>query len=163
MATEKCQVLWSPNKDSEFAIYGNELKVYQYLNIDESYQLIKSDIPLSSSSIGRLVAVSTEVACSPLYQTVAWQPNKDQSYCFAIGQTNGKVSLINLLSKQGHIGSYSYQLSPKTLGRPCNCVAWNPNDNRLLAVGLEKARSDSSLIVWDINQARGSSTHESAQ
>lgn len=27
-------------------------------------------------------------------KTVAWQPSKNHTHCFAVGQSNGKVSLI---------------------------------------------------------------------
>lgn len=34
--------------------------------------------------------------------------------------------------------------------RPCNTVVWNPIDNNVLAVGLEKYRSDYAVLLWDI-------------
>lgn len=34
--------------------------------------------------------------------------------------------------------------------RQCNTVAWNPTECNLLAVGLDKFRSDHSLLLWDI-------------
>nr|CAD7572092.1 unnamed protein product [Timema californicum] len=34
--------------------------------------------------------------------------------------------------------------------RQCNTVAWNPTDCNLLAAGLEKYRSDHSVLLWDV-------------
>ncbi|XP_019856861.1 PREDICTED: WD repeat-containing protein mio-A-like [Amphimedon queenslandica] len=154
MATERLQVIWSPVTESEFATYGNELRVYNHEPMGlEERDTTSTDIILSSTHRGRLIGANSEVSCSPGYQTVAWQPNKDNPHFFAVGQSNGKVSLLNLLSKQPILSSHGFQLVPKSLGRLCHCVAWNPNNTRLLAEGLEKSRSDSSLIVWDITHA----------
>lgn len=34
--------------------------------------------------------------------------------------------------------------------RQCNAVAWNPIENNLIAAGLDKYRSDHSVLLWDI-------------
>jgi WD40 repeat protein len=34
--------------------------------------------------------------------------------------------------------------------RQCNAVAWNPVDFNLLVCGLDKYRTDQSLLLWDI-------------
>lgn len=36
--------------------------------------------------------------------------------------------------------------------RPCNAVAWNPNEPNKLVCGLEKYRSDYSVLLWDISR-----------
>lgn len=38
--------------------------------------------------------------------------------------------------------------------RPCNCIAWNPVQENLVAAGYEKSskgQEKSCLLVWDIN------------
>lgn len=37
-------------------------------------------------------------------------------------------------------------------GRHCNAVLFNPVECNLIAAGLEKYRSDSSILIWDINK-----------
>lgn len=34
--------------------------------------------------------------------------------------------------------------------RQCNTIAWNPLETNIIAAGLEKSRSDHSVLVWDI-------------
>lgn len=34
--------------------------------------------------------------------------------------------------------------------RQCNVVAWNPIDTNKIIVGLDKSRSDNSILLWDI-------------
>lgn len=149
------QVIWSPNVEDEFVTYGNELKLYHIQSREDSKDA--TTVNLSDDHVGRLIAASSDISCLSRNQTVAWQPSKDHAHFFAIGQSNGKVSLTNLLSPDPAISLLNVQLIPKTLGRPCHCVVWNPSDNRLLAEGLEKTRADSSLIVWDVTRA-GTST-----
>lgn len=40
---------------------------------------------------------------------------------------------------------------PVRNSRPCNALSFNVVDPNFLAVGLDKVRGDSSLIIWDIN------------
>ena len=34
--------------------------------------------------------------------------------------------------------------------RQCNTLSWNPNDTNYLVVGLDKYRTDHSVLLWDI-------------
>ena len=36
--------------------------------------------------------------------------------------------------------------------RVCNTLSWNPLEHTNLAAGLEKHRSDFSIIMWDVGQ-----------
>lgn len=45
---------------------------------------------------------------------------------------------------------------PVRTNRSCNALSFSSTKSNLLAVGLDKIRGDSSLIIWDVNQASGS-------
>lgn len=36
--------------------------------------------------------------------------------------------------------------------RHCNAVQFNPTEHNLIAAGLDKYRSDNSILIWDINK-----------
>lgn len=36
--------------------------------------------------------------------------------------------------------------------RQCNTVAWNPTESNLIAAGLEKHRTDHSVLLWDLQR-----------
>lgn len=37
--------------------------------------------------------------------------------------------------------------------RQCNAVAWNPVESNFLVSGLDKYRTDQSLLLWDISKS----------
>lgn len=38
-------------------------------------------------------------------------------------------------------------------GRPCNGLSWNHDETNLVAVALDKHRSDHCIQVWDANRS----------
>lgn len=46
---------------------------------------------------------------------------------------------------------FYFYLGPKH-ARACNAVAWNPLDSNFLAMGLEKYRSEHSVLIWDVSR-----------
>jgi hypothetical protein len=40
---------------------------------------------------------------------------------------------------------------PKINGRNCLCSSWNPVKTNLIATGLDKTKTGSNIIIWDIN------------
>ncbi|XP_018335553.1 GATOR complex protein MIOS [Agrilus planipennis] len=75
---------------------------------------------------------------------------KSNDILLAVGQGNGKVSLVTFgpsqFDSQGLPGKEFVPRHP----RQCNTVAWNRIDSNLVAVGLDKYRSDHSVLLWDI-------------
>ena len=73
----------------------------------------------------------------------------------AIGQNTGKVDLIRLeatkQSRRNVVSSGPTATLPVRSPRPCNALAFSSADPNYLAVGLERVRGDSSLVIWDIN------------
>eukprot|EP00731_Ephydatia_muelleri_P007682 Em0004g20a len=148
----KLEVLWSPNNPEEFAAFSKELKLYTFKKLESPEAVIpSSDLKLDQRHYGKLIgAGSSEVQCTA-HQCVAWQVNQRNRYCFAVGQNSGKVILTNISPNGGSLVTLQ-QLSPRN-NRPCLCTAWSTSETDLLAVGLDKARNDSSLIVWDTTRA----------
>lgn len=72
----------------------------------------------------------------------------------AIGYNTGKVDLVRLeatSSSTNQILSGGPSVSlPVRNTRACNALAFCSEDPNYLAVGLDKVRGDSSLVIWDI-------------
>lgn len=73
----------------------------------------------------------------------------------AVGLSTGKVDLIRLeASKQSQrkntLSSGPSTMLPVRTPRACNALAFSSVNPNYLAVGLEKVRGDSGLIVWDL-------------
>ena len=81
----------------------------------------------------------------------------------AVGLTTGKVDLIRLeagkQAQQKNILSSGPSVTlPIRNSRSCNALAFSEADPNYLAVGLDKVRGASSLIIWDINTFTSSLT-----
>jgi WD40 repeat protein len=81
----------------------------------------------------------------------------------AVGLTTGKVDLIRLeagkQAQQKNILSSGPSVTlPIRNSRSCNALAFSEADSNYLAVGLDKVRGASSLIIWDINTFTSSLT-----
>jgi len=81
----------------------------------------------------------------------------------AVGLTTGKVDLIRLeagkQAQQKNILSSGPSVTlPVRNSRSCNALAFSIADPNYLAVGLDKVRGDSSLVIWDISTLTSSLT-----
>ena len=81
----------------------------------------------------------------------------------AVGLTTGKVDLIRLeagkQAQQKNILSSGPTVTlPIRNSRSCNALAFSEADPNYLAVGLDKVRGASSLIIWDISTFTSSLT-----
>lgn len=81
----------------------------------------------------------------------------------AVGLTTGKVDLIRLeagkQAQQKNILSSGPSVTlPIRNSRSCNALAFSDADSNYLAVGLDKVRGASSLIIWDISTFTSSLT-----
>ena len=81
----------------------------------------------------------------------------------AVGLTTGKVDLIRLeagkQAQQKNILSSGPSVTlPIRNSRSCNALAFSEADSNYLAVGLDKVRGASSLIIWDISTFTSSLT-----
>ena len=85
---------------------------------------------------------------------MAWSPDPAYDDLAAVGFASGKVELLRLEAtksarNQGLSSGPSIVL-PVRNSRSCNALAFCSVDPNYLAVGLDKVRGDSSLVVWDI-------------
>lgn len=67
----------------------------------------------------------------------------------AAGLQNGKVLLTTL---SDGVPRLLKEFVPQH-ARMCNALSWNTHNHGLLAAGLDKVRSDCSLLIWDVNKS----------
>ncbi|XP_067931890.1 GATOR2 complex protein MIOS-B-like [Watersipora subatra] len=140
-------IFWSASDRNKYLVFGSELFLYQ---VDEQDHNIStehaSDEP---GTYGKFLARYSETQFA---KCMSWYPKADKDYLVAIGQANGSISLISLDKKKidDLIGR---EYVPKH-GRTCFCLEWSvaPSSPTMLAAGLDKYRSDASLLIWDVTR-----------
>ena len=143
-------ILWSPNHDDKFLTLGSDLSLYKVDTIQYGTELKPGSgiCKLSDSTYSTLLAANTD---NHYIKCVAWYPKPQPENMVAIGLATGKV-LLTSIARTGASNPNSLigkEFIPKH-NRQCNYLAWNPVETSLLAAGLEKHRSDSSVQIWDI-------------
>ncbi|GAA5938473.1 hypothetical protein JCM1841_006104 [Sporobolomyces salmonicolor] len=131
-------VLASPSGGSQFLVGGGaELRLY--------------DCEDPASSRFNTLSVVSEL---PGLRAFAWSPHAGYPLV-AAGLTTGRVLLLRLdaagSSGRTPSGAAAVQINVRH-SRPCNVVAFSPDQPGLLAVGLEKGRGE-SLLVYDVTQS----------
>ncbi|PFX28431.1 WD repeat-containing protein mio [Stylophora pistillata] len=152
MSTANWQVLWSPNQHDKFITFGSEICLYKVTRSQESPPKAAGArsqvIPLSGDTYASLLSVMNDIQN---LKCVAWCPKSERENLLAVGQANGRV-LVTCIGRENNQSNQgiSREFVPRH-SRQCNRLAWNPVENKLLAVGLDKARNDPSLLVWDVS------------
>ncbi|VDB83247.1 unnamed protein product [Peniophora sp. CBMAI 1063] len=130
------KILWHPRGENKFVVGGgSQVTLYEW-----------SDEP-------SIVQLASQHDLS-LMKCFAWSPDAHIDDLLAVGLTSGRVELLRLESSRrgtDHIaarGPHAH-LAPKS-SRACTSLAFCPAAPNLLAVGLDKVRSDASLVLWDI-------------
>lgn len=95
---------------------------------------------------------------------MAWSPHPTHPSILAIGLSTGRTT-IHSLSPSTLITSPNIPNNPlATLqikhSRPVTSLSFSPLDPNYVAAGLERHRSDHSLLVWDVADAIASSPSE---
>lgn len=85
-------------------------------------------------------------------QCFAWSPDPVLDDLVAVGFSNGRVDLLRFQCSKHARTSPPVSL-PARNTRACNTLAFSPANSNYLAVGLDKVRSDPSLVIWDIQSA----------
>uniref|UniRef100_A0A1B6CGC5 MIOS-like alpha-solenoid domain-containing protein n=1 Tax=Clastoptera arizonana TaxID=38151 RepID=A0A1B6CGC5_9HEMI len=154
MTGVRLEVQWSPIHPNLFITWGTEIFLYETLPRKEI--LKPSYIPISDTSVSHLLATNSNhhyVKCVDIY------PRLEPDILLAIGQANGKVVLTTFgPTTFDSIGLAGLELTPKH-ARQCNTVAWNPIDSNLIAAGLDKYRTDHSVLLWDVLKCPTSRSH----
>eukprot|EP00058_Branchiostoma_floridae_P009637 XP_002595125.1 hypothetical protein BRAFLDRAFT_67907 [Branchiostoma floridae] len=155
MSAARLDVLWSPSHINQFLTFGTEISLYKADRITHgqvvtgSKALAQGLIRLSDDTTATLLSTNTDIQ---YMKCVAWYPKKEPEFLLAVGQANGRVVLTSFGQDGAHdqYGLIGKEFVPRH-ARQCNSLAWHPNESNMLAAGLDKYRSDSSVLVWDIN------------
>lgn len=140
----RLEIVWTPHTN-KFITWGSDISLYEVQQLRNNPN---PNIKLSSTCGANLISTNTNhhyIKCLDIH------PKLDDDLLLAVGNTYGKVSLStfgpsSIFDSQGLPGK---DFVPRH-SRPCNTVVWNPIDNNVLAVGLEKYRSDYAVLLWDI-------------
>ncbi|KAJ3852157.1 hypothetical protein EV368DRAFT_41612 [Lentinula lateritia] len=140
------RVLWHPRHSNKFVVGGgSQITLYELSDEQPEIRQVTSQHELQ------------------FMKCFAWSPASIPSDIFAVGHTSGRVDLLRLeASRYSQLGSDENVLSsgpilslPVRNQRSCNALAFCPSDPNYLAVGLDKVRGDSSLVIWDVQEQMG--------
>ncbi|KZP05522.1 hypothetical protein FIBSPDRAFT_765742 [Athelia psychrophila] len=132
------RLLWHPRQENKFVVGGgSDITLYEWAPEKSEIRHVTSQHDLQ------------------FMKCFAWSPDPYFDDLIAIGQSTGRVDLIRLeATKQARNGSLSSGPTaslPVRNSRGCHALAFCDADPNYLAVGLDKVRGDSSLILWDIH------------
>ncbi|THH28339.1 hypothetical protein EUX98_g5852 [Antrodiella citrinella] len=138
MVQSERHLLWHPRLDDRFLVGGGgQLSLYEWLPVSLEIKPVASKHDLQ------------------MMRCFAWSPEVAYDDLVAVGYTNGKVDLTRLeatASATSLVLSSGPSVSlPVRNSRACHALAFCPSDSNYLAVGLDKVRGDSSLVIWDIS------------
>ncbi|XP_046677873.1 GATOR complex protein MIOS-B-like [Homalodisca vitripennis] len=154
MTGARLDVQWSPVHPDKFITWGTEIYLYETLPKKDAPKTACVDI--TESTVAHLLAIIANhhyVKCVDIYP----QPGAD--VLLAVGQANGKVVLTCFgPSMYDGLGLAGLELAPKH-ARQCNTVAWNPSHTSMVAAGLDKYRTDHSVLLWDVQKCLARPTH----
>ncbi|KAJ8985000.1 hypothetical protein NQ317_016911 [Molorchus minor] len=141
----KLEIQWSPIPN-KFITWGSEICLYEVQPArDTSSHVFK----ISNTHCAQLLATNTN---HHYVRSIDIYPKSESDLLLAIGLSNGRVALSTFgPSEHDPCGFPGKELVPRH-GRQCNAVQYNPIDSHLIATGLDKYRSDSSVLIWDINK-----------
>ncbi|KAH7874658.1 uncharacterized protein C8R40DRAFT_1171269 [Lentinula edodes] len=140
------RVLWHPRHSNKFVVGGgSQITLYELSDEQPEIRQVTSQHELQ------------------FMKCFAWSPASIPSDIFAVGHTSGRVDLLRLeASRYSQLGRDENVLSsgpilslPVRNQRSCNALAFCPSDPNYLAVGLDKVRGDSSLVIWDVQEEMG--------
>ncbi|XP_035440073.2 GATOR complex protein MIOS [Spodoptera frugiperda] len=156
MSGVKLEVLWSPVHHDKFILWGPDITLYEVSRIKEIEK--KTTFTPISSTRGATVLASQSasgVRCVDI-SAIPEQPEP----LLALGYANGRVALTTLKQTYDPLGLVGREFTPR-YSRLCNSVSWSHMENNMLAVAMEKNRSDHCILIWDVY--RGSILSEEAK
>ncbi|XP_034247778.1 GATOR complex protein MIOS-A isoform X2 [Thrips palmi] len=159
MSGVRLEVQWSPVHPDKFITWGTDINLYE---VKLTKDAPASSIKISDTTSAHLLASNSNL---PYVKCVDIYPHNESDVLLAIGQINGKV-VLNTFGQTVFdcLGLAGKELVPRH-ARQCNTVAWNPTDPNLIAAGLEKHRTDHSVLLWNLQRcplSNGHSTHHHA-
>ncbi|KAG2154425.1 uncharacterized protein EDB93DRAFT_1223264 [Suillus bovinus] len=134
------RLLWHPRWENKFMVGGgSQMTMYEWAPEDSEIRHVTSQNDLQ------------------FMKCFAWSPDPAFDDLFAVGSASGRVDLIRLeatkVARNNVLSSGPVVTLPVRNTRSCNALAFCNADPNYLAVGLDKVRGDSSLIIWDIQSA----------
>lgn len=151
MSSVRVDVQWSPAAPDQFLTWGTDLQLYQVQDALPSETVQPPRVRLSSHSVASLLATNNDIQ---YIKCVSWCPavESDPTHqLLAVGQANGKVAITNFSKLADPRGIKGKEFNPKH-ARPVNSLAWSSQEPQLLAAGLDKVRTDHSVIVCDVSR-----------
>ncbi|CAG4982501.1 unnamed protein product [Colias eurytheme] len=144
MSTGKIDIIWSPVHHDKFIVWGQDITLYEEARIKDIEK--KTYTPISSTRGAVVVAThnANGVRCVDV-SAIADQPDP----ILALGHANGKILLTSLKQAYDPLGLVGREFSAR-YPRACNTLAWSHMDPHLLAVGMDKHRADSCILLWDM-------------
>lgn len=149
MSSVRVDVQWLPAAPDHFLTWGTDLQLYQVQDATPAEAVQPPRLRLSPHSVASLLATNNDIQ---YIKCVSWWPGVEADpaqQLLAVGQANGKVALTNFSKVADPRGIKGKEFIPKT-ARPVNSLAWSTQEHQLLAVGLEKVRTDHSVVVCDV-------------
>ncbi|THH17490.1 hypothetical protein EW146_g3338 [Bondarzewia mesenterica] len=136
----KKRLVWHPRGENRFIVGGgSQITLYEWSPGEPAIRHITSQQDLQ------------------LMKCFAWSPDPSFDNLLAVGLSTGRVDLIRLESTRygrDHVlGRGTHVSLPPKSSRACTALAFCPAAPNYLAVGLDKVRGDSSLVIWDVHTA----------
>ncbi|KAG9079215.1 hypothetical protein FS749_008725 [Ceratobasidium sp. UAMH 11750] len=142
------QVLWDPLGSDRFIVgSSNQIKLYQWDSKDRGINVLASQ------------SDPVNMRC------LAWSPHSMVDDLVAVGLATGNVQLLRMGSNiEPFPDQYQDWEGPKVpmlptkYPRPCQALGFSTIDPNYLAVGLDIARNDPGLLIWDIERSTRSTS-----
>ncbi|XP_044266200.1 GATOR complex protein MIOS-B [Tribolium madens] len=154
--SSKLEIQWTPITN-KFITWGSEICLYE---VHQDRDNVLQSIKLSSTTSANLLATNTNhhyVKCLDVY------PKSDADLLLAVGLSNGRISLSTFgPTEYDALGLTGKELVPRH-ARQCNAVCWNTIETSLVAAGLDKYRSDNSVLIWDIMKSSQNNENNSGR
>ncbi|XP_066259323.1 GATOR2 complex protein MIOS [Euwallacea similis] len=144
----KLEVMWSPIAN-RFILWGGDIITCYQIKPSRERIFTAGVYNVSNTHIAEMICVANnqhQVKCMDIY------PHSQGDEVVALGGSGGKIT-VTYMAKLAWDGSGlpKREFSSK-FPRPCTSVHFNPVDSNLLAVGLEKYKPDSSVMIFDVAQ-----------
>ncbi|KAJ7229086.1 hypothetical protein GGX14DRAFT_416631 [Mycena pura] len=146
MVNPEKRLLWHPRQQNKFVVGGgSQITLYEWAADQQEIRHITSQNDLQ------------------FMKTFAWSPDPAFEDLVAVGLSTGRVDLLRLEAtrhtRRTSAGSSVLSGGPIVSltarnSRACNALDFCPADPNYLAVGLDKVRGDSSLVIYDIVSTR---------
>ncbi|CAG9786998.1 unnamed protein product [Diatraea saccharalis] len=156
MSGTKLDVIWSPIHHDKFILWGSDITLYQVSRLKD---IEKKTTYTQISSIRGATVIASQSANGVRSVDISAIPEQPEPL-LALGHANGRVSLASLKQAYDPLGIVGREFNPR-YPRLCNSVSWSREESNLLAVAMEKHRSDHCILIWDVN--KGSSPPDETQ